>query len=173
MQRNHSQGLCIIFGIATFLLASCSSNDGVKNAQSYVAEVKLRPQSKVEPLPELVVFKPFAYLARDLRNPFKPTLIEQNKENGPDTDRLKQPLEAFPLDSLRMVGTLGQNERMWAIVAAPDGSVFRVTLGNYIGQNFGRVQDIKKDKIILTETVPNGTGGWSNRTSELLMVKDE
>ena len=88
----------------------------------------------------------------------------------PDADRPRQPLEQFPLDALQMVGVLDFAGAHYAMIKAPDGIVYRVAVGGYMGQNYGRVTRIEADRVDLEETVPNGFGGWDQRPAALRMV---
>jgi type IV pilus assembly protein PilP len=80
--------------------------------------------------------------------------------------RLRPPreyLEEFPLDSLRMVGTINMNNAMYGLISTTDGAVHRVRIGEYLGQNHGRITAISETRIDLTEIIPDGTGGWTER----------
>ncbi len=87
----------------------------------------------------------------------------------PDVNRPREALEEYPLDSLRMVGTLEQGGQMWALVRAEDGTIHRVQPGNYVGQNYGRITRITESKIELVEIVPDGLGGWMERPATLAL----
>lgn len=150
---------------STLVLSACGA--GREDLESWVAEVKARRGAPLEPLPVLKTFDAFAYGAFDLREPF--SLWENDEERGtssvtggprPDPDRRKEALEAFPLDALDMVGTIGMGESMFALVKAPDGVVYRTRPQNYLGQSDGRITGIFEDRIELVELVPNGVGGW-------------
>ena len=94
----------------------------------------------LDPLPQIKPYEPFAYNAFDLPDPFKPRKIEPTKGGSklaPDLARRREPLEAFPLESLTMVGTLEKNKAMYALVRTPEKDVYQVRAGNYLGQNFG------------------------------------
>ena len=69
-----------------------------------------------------------------------------------------------------MVGTLSQKNGVWAIIKAPDGLVYRVKRNNYLGQNYGRITKISEDKVELTEIVPDGLGGWQERSASLVLA---
>ena len=86
-------------------------------------------------------------------------------------NRRREALEAFPLDALKMVGTLAQKDGVWAIIKAPDGLVYRVTRNNYLGQNYGRITKISEDKVELVEIVPDGLGGWQERRASLVLAE--
>lgn len=163
-----STATLIRIGLASLLvvvLVACSP--GRADLEAYVAEVKARPGPPLEPLPVMQQFETFEYSADLERDPFTtPKQAEQSSGgNGlrPDPDRRKEYLESFPLDGLKMVGTLGTGEDMVALVVDPENVVHRVVAGNYMGQNEGRVTAISEGKISLVELVPDGTGAWLER----------
>ena len=73
----------------------------------------------------------------------------------PDTERRKEELEAYSLDTLRMVGTLTNAKGLWGLIKAKDGTIHRVQVGNHMGQNYGKIIRILEDKIELMEIVPD------------------
>ena len=146
------------------LVAGCANKD-MTDLQDYVAEVKARPASGIEPIPEIRQVVGFVYEAKNRRDPFTPQVDDDEAtetvlDNGirPDPNRRKEELEGFTLDSLRMVGTLEQEEETWGLVKTSDGTIHRVAPGNYMGQNDGRITRISEDKIELIELVPTGSG---------------
>ena len=170
----HNKLLCLF--ISCLLLTGCSGhNKRVKELHDYMQDVKGRPAKKVDPIPTFSKYKPFAYTAKDKRSPFKPavtTTVAQGSNILPDINRPKEKLEGFPLDSLKMVGTLSKNGQVWALVSAPDKVVYRLQVGSHLGKNYGEIEQIAKDKIILVETVPNGLGGWKKR-QVIMNIDDE
>ncbi|MGD9592458.1 MAG: pilus assembly protein PilP, partial [Candidatus Berkiella sp.] len=139
--------------------------------------IKSRQIKEIEPLPEVKPYETFTYSDTNLRSPFMPSSpVEVAKnivsDNGihPDTNRRKEPLESFPLDSLRMMGTLEKNGKRWAIVEDTDGIVHRITKGNFIGQHDGKVEAITEEKVLITEIIPDGSGGWRERKASLALV---
>jgi type IV pilus assembly protein PilP len=86
----------------------------------------------------------------------------------PDANRRKEVLEAFPLDGLNMVGTIGSGDLI-GLVLAPDRVTYRVRPGNYLGQNDGRVTAIFEDRIEMVELVPDGAGGWLERQAKIAL----
>jgi type IV pilus assembly protein PilP len=86
---------------------------------------------------------------------------------GPDPNRAREFLEQFPLDSLRMVGSLELNQIKSGLVQASDGLVHRVLVGNHIGQNYGRVMAISDSEIELVEIIPDGLGGYIQRPASI------
>lgn len=145
-------------------LAGCANKD-MTDLQGFVAEVKARPPSGIEPIPEVKQVVGFSYAAKNRRDPFTPQIDEETEtetvlDNGirPDPNRRKEELEGYTLDSLRMVGTLEQAEQTWGLVKTSEGTIHRVGAGNYMGQNDGRITRISEDKIELIELVPTGSG---------------
>lgn len=135
------------------------------------------PHGRIPPLPEVKPYEPFAYDAYDLQDPFKPRNIQPPKRgagNGlqPDFARRKEPLEAYPLENLRMVGTLQQQKDTYALVKGPDNNLFRVKRGNYLGQNFGVITQITESAIKLKEIVQDSGGDWAERLSTLTLIDD-
>ena len=162
------------------VLGGCSSDNS--DLIAWMADVKAKQRPKVEPLPLLEPYTNFVYEASHLREPFENTLYNQqeptranttasNSGITPDLNRPKEPLESFPLDALRMVGTLNQHGETWAIIQAPDKTVTRSSKGNYIGQNFGRITDIEDYSIALKEIIPDGAGGWIERDASISIVE--
>lgn len=88
---------------------------------------------------------------------------------APSQNRQKQALEAFPLDTLRFVGTLSQNSEIWALIKQPDLQITHVRVGDYMGQNYGRIQLIEHDLIQLVETIKN-SGAWEHHVTLLKLV---
>lgn len=157
--------------VSAGLLAGCAP--GLSDLQAWVADVKARPPRPLDPLPVMRQFETFEYAAQNLRDPFSNPLAEQEAISDssvrPDPTRRKEPLEAFPLDSLDMVGTLGAGGQMVALVMDPERVVHRVVAGQYMGQSDGRVDAIYENRIDLTELVPDGAGGWMERKAQVAL----
>lgn len=161
--------------MAGLLVAGCSS-DKLSDLRSYVEAEKAKPGGRVEPIPEVKPFESFNYQSGGRKSPFENWGLTSGlaKASGissgglhPDANRRREALEAFPLDTLRMVGTLTQKNGMWAIIKAPDGLVYRVTRNNYLGQNHGHITKISEEKVELVEIIPDGLGGWAERQASL------
>lgn len=159
----------------TGLLAACSG-DPTADLESYTEQVKSRQKSSIEPLPEFKPFESYAYQAGELRDPFTPPVfthapatVARASNNGikPNFDRPTEPLEEYPLDSLRMVGTLEQNDESWALILDTDDTIHRVQSGNYIGQNHGKIIRVTEFEVELTEIIPDGLGGWMERPASI------
>lgn len=159
-----------LLGILSIVISGCSNN-GLADLEQYVQQMKSRPAKAISPLPEIKPYKTFTYQAADLRNPFTPTVVELPSGSAhPDQNRDRDILEKYPLDSLIMVGTLRQGEAIWAIIHAPDGILYRVKKGNYLGQNYGKIIHISEEKIEIIEIVPGGQGGWLERQTMLALA---
>ena len=130
-------------------------------------------RGKVPPLPVVKPYEPVPYKAFDLPDPFgsaKIELVTKTASGGgglkPDLNRPKEPLEAFPLESVKVVGVLQQGKQIFALVRA-DVSIYRVKVGNYMGQNFGLVTGITESQVQLRELVQDASGDWAERVSTL------
>lgn len=158
------------------LLAACGSD--VDDLKQFVKDAENRPEMRrrVEPLPQVAPYEPFAYNAFDLPDPFKQRKVEPTKAASsgiqPDLNRRKEPLEGYPLESLKMVGTLQRDKTTFALVKTPDNSVVQVKRGNYLGQNFGLVTDINESAVRVKEIVQDSGGEWAERMS-VLQLQDE
>jgi type IV pilus assembly protein PilP len=161
----------ITVGLIACLAACVSSN--MSDLKAYVEKVKERPGQGVEPLPEVKPYKPFLYSASDVRSPPVPTRQAGGGINGPDLNRPKEALEAYPLDSLRMVGTLSQGGVQWALIKDKSGTLHHVKVSNYIGQNYGRVTKITEDKVYITEMLPDNTGGSWQEHPTTIAISDQ
>ncbi|HET9580377.1 MAG TPA: pilus assembly protein PilP [Usitatibacter sp.] len=133
------------------LVAGCSSE--LDDLKKFVRDSDKGLPRRVDPLPAVKPFEPFTYEGFDLPDPFKPRKLAAPKEGAgsgiaPDLNRRKEPLEAFPLEQLKMVGTLQQGKEMYALVRA-DKTLYRVKKGNYMGQNFGLITDVTDNDIKL------------------------
>lgn len=148
---------------------------GMSDLREWVAQQKAMKGAPLQPLPVVKTFETFTYNDQDQRDPFSPSPIELNGYGGngsgprPDANRPKQPLEAFPLDSLKMVGTIGTGANIEALIKDPTGVIHRVHRNNYLGQNDGHVTDITQDHVDLTELIPNGNGGWMERQATIAL----
>ena len=167
----------IIAVVAGLMMTACSS-DNFGDLKRFVAAEKAKPGGRVEPIPEVKPFESFTYKIHGRKSPFQPWGLNSGQGKSaaskgglhPDTHRRREALEAFPLDTLSMVGTVTQKGGMWAIIQAPDKLVYRVKRNNYLGQNYGRITKITEDKVELVEIVPDGLGGWQERHTSLVLA---
>jgi type IV pilus assembly protein PilP len=165
---NTSKGIAV--AVAAVLLAGCSSD--VDELKARIDEIKSRPGGRIEPLPEVKPYETFTYAASDQRSPFVAGLPAEVNAPGairPDSNRPREFLEQFSLDTLRMVGTLRLNGRVYGLVQTKDGLVHRVLPGNHVGQADGRITAIDESKISLIEIVPDGMGAYIERPAALAL----
>jgi type IV pilus assembly protein PilP len=170
----------LIVGVS---LTGCGGGS-TADLRSYVADIKTRQGTPIEELPPIEPYVVYAYPCDSVTNcvdPFEPFYLEpprapnsegQAAGNGvsPDFDRNREELESFPLDGLRMMGTLENDDQFWAIVRDPSTIIHRVQIGNYLGQNYGKITGISEDRIVLLEIIPDGRGGWDERTAEIALA---
>ena len=162
----------IFIAVAVLSLSACSN--GMEQLQQQVAEIKARPGEAIDPLPEIKPYEAFTYAAGNMRSPFVPTPpARTDVANGvrPDVKRPREFLEQFPLDTMRMVGTLQLLGRNYGLVQGKDGLVHRVLPGNFVGQNDGRIVGISPTKITIIEIVPDGLGGYIERPAGLALTE--
>ncbi|HNP62396.1 MAG TPA: pilus assembly protein PilP [Woeseiaceae bacterium] len=154
--------------LALLALGVSACGGGGDDLDKYINEVKARPGGRIEPLPEITPYEVFSYVAdvQGLRSPFRPDTPQAGGKGGgprPDVERSREYLESFPLDTLSMVGTLHIGETMYGLVQTSDGLIHRVTPGNYMGQNDGRITEISESEIGLVEIISDGIGGYIER----------
>jgi type IV pilus assembly protein PilP len=153
-----------IAAIALLSLAGCSTD--MEELEAKVKEIKERPGERIEPLPEIKPYEAFAYSASNLRSPFVPSAPARSDLAAgirPDVKRPREFLEQFPLDTMRMVGTLQLHGRNYGLVQGKDG--------NFMGQNDGRIVGITGTKISIIEIIPDGLGGYIERPAALALTE--
>ncbi len=165
--RRAAAALAALAALACAALTACSSADD--QLQQFINEVKREPGGRVESLPELKPYQTFVYSAEDLRSPFVPSGPSSGSTLRPDPKRNREFLEQFSLDTLKMVGTLKLGELVYGLVETRGGLVNRVVAGNYIGQNDGKITAVTASKILIREIVPDGTGGYIERSAALAL----
>lgn len=158
------------------LLFSCTNKQD--NLARYIAEVKARPAAPIPPIPPVRTYTPYKYDGLAGRDPFRSSTSEGNdqvmtgkKGTGPQPDfkRAREYLERFDLDTLTMVGTFSKEKFHWALVRDPDGVVHRVSVGNYMGKNHGKVISVKSSEVTLSEFVADGAGNWLVRDASMAL----
>ena len=165
---------CII--ISTLLLSGCFVQ-GTEDLQAFVAEAKQKEGAPVEPLPRMPPVKIYTYTAaeRGVRSPFLSGDVEQLQSDSgegirPDISRPREELEQYPLDALRMVGIIAQDDVTYGLVQSQkDRMVFRVRQGNYMGMNDGRISGIFQDRIELIEIIHGSQGGYVERRASIAL----
>jgi type IV pilus assembly protein PilP len=154
---------------ASVLAVGCSPKDA--ELAQFIERTKQDQPGGVEPLPEVKPYESFYYTAQGMRSPFVPGGSGAGASQGvrPDVKRNREFLEQFSLDTLAMVGTLRMGSRNYGLIKTKDGLVHRVLSGNYLGQNDGRITTIEPSRISVTEIVPDGLGGYMERTAALAL----
>lgn len=157
-----------VFIVAAFALGACGGD--MDDLDQYINSVKAKPGGRIDPLPEITPYEVFTYLAdaEGLRSPFVPDSPQAAAGiaaggTRPDPERSREFLEQFPLDTLRMVGTLKLGETQFGLVQTSDGLIHRVIPGNYMGQNDGRIVVVSESEIELVEIISDGIGGYLER----------
>lgn len=162
----------LVIALGLVLVACAGEEFGDLKAELKEKTKDLR--GKIEPLPVVKPYEPVPYKAFDQADPFSSAKIELVTKSAssaggglkPDFNRPKEPLEAYPLESLKMVGVLQQRKASFALVKA-DVGLYRVKVGNYIGQNFGLITSITESQIQLRELIQDPAGDWTERQSTL------
>jgi type IV pilus assembly protein PilP len=169
------RAVIIALGLA---LAACGE-DQHQDLKEELKSLTKDMRGKVDLLPVVKPYEPVPYLAFDLQEPFGSAKIELVTKSGvggggtkPDLNRPREPLEAFPLESLKMVGVIQQSKQAFALVKA-DASLYRVKTGNYVGQNFGLVTGVTETQLKLRELVQDAAGDWTERVSTLHLQESE
>ncbi len=156
-----------LMAIVALGLAACSSD--MDDLDKYITKTKSEQGSGAAPLPEITPYEIFTYIAdaEGIRSPFTPDTPQTAGTKGdgmhPDPDRIREHLENFSLDTMRMVGTLDFGENTYGLVQTSDGLIHRVLPGNYMGENDGRVTSIAEAEINLVEIISDGIGGYVER----------
>ena len=157
----------------TLLLAGCGTG-GDEDLRAWMAEQGASARGKIEPIPPIRPYEAFTYNAFDQADPFKPRKIETGKgSRGPDLTRRKEALEGYPLETLKMVGTLQRGRATVGLIQANDNKVFQVRQGNYVGQNFGVITSVAEGEISLKELFQDGAGDWAERQSKIMLQERE
>jgi len=163
----------IVLSLA-LLLTGCGGEE-FQDLRDFVKNSGEGLRGKIEPPPEVLLYEHFAYTNdANLPDPFKPRKPEMRAGGGvnqPDLDRPKEALEEFPLENLKMVGYLYRNKVGYAVIRAVDGKLHRVKSGNYIGLNFGLIQEVTDSEIIIREMIQDSVGDWTERISTLQLLE--
>jgi len=159
----------LIVSLSLFLF-SCGSGSG-DDLDQFMADAGRDMRAKIPPIPEVKPYMAVEYnIDGALHDPFKPRKAQSNSSGGiqPNLNRPRDPLEAFPLESLKYVGLLSKPKLKYALIQPPDGAVQQVKIGSYLGQNFGIVTDITETAVMLKEIVQDDVSGdWTERSSSI------
>lgn len=165
-----------IVGLVCGLLSACTAES--EDLAQWMAEQRRITKPKVTPISEPKKYVPLAYSEGASFDPFSSDKLTQalRREAGPgssgallvapELNRRKEPLEAFPLDVMAMVGSLDRSGQRVALVRV-DNLLHQVRLGNYLGQNYGRINKISENELVLREIVQDAAGEWIERNTVL------
>jgi type IV pilus assembly protein PilP len=164
--------------LACALLAACDSSEH-EELQTWMREERAATKPRIQPIPEPKQFTPQDYTQQVAVSPFSTQKLtaafkresQQNESPSaalvaPELSRRKEPLEAFPLDSMAMVGSLMKQGQPVALVKV-DNLLYQVKPGNYLGQNYGRITKVDETEVVLRELVQDAAGEWIERTATL------
>ena len=157
-------------------ITGCSDSPDT-DVVEFVSRTK-KKESKLQELPKFKKPIPYFYEGRNKRDPFSSKVatlrnigrseVRANYAGPiPDFKRRREILEEYSLESLTMVGVIAKNGRYWGLIKDSSGIVHRVGVGNYIGQNYGKIADINEVAITVNELVPDEEGGWRERKNIL------
>lgn len=158
--------------LCSFVLVGCATGDQ-EELRQWMATVAQDAKGKIPPLPVVEPYEPVPYDVGNLLDPFKSGKMAPEEKKGgtgfrPDLDRPKEPLEAYPLESLKYVGVMTRKQASYAIIQV-DGTLYQAKIGNYMGQNFGVVVSVSEPEVTLRELIQDSAGDWVERTSTLLL----
>lgn len=155
-------------------LSACSDSS-VQEVKDWMKQTQNETKPRVTPLSEPKKFTPYDYSGKGEVDPFNPSKLlvvlaklqaKNNTGPKPDPDRRKEVLESFPLDTIKMVGTLQKPGLVYGLVQV-DKTVFQVKVGNYLGQNDGIITNLTETQIDIKEIVQDATGDWVERNATL------
>lgn len=170
----------------TFPLSGCVSKD-MTDLENYAGEVLARKGGRIEPLPPIRPYERYLYRAgeQNLRDPFQSfaqqarddthSVVINDEQQRRYADEIQthnpEELEGFELDTLRMVGTLENEESVWAIILDPQKIVHRVQVGNYLGGNFGKITNIQDDRVDVREIIQDSQGRYEERAATIALAE--
>ncbi|MGB7814797.1 MAG: pilus assembly protein PilP [Methylotenera sp.] len=159
----------VIIAVFGSLLVACSGDKG-DDLDKFMATAANDMGKGVEPLPEVLPYSPLQYNADGiLTDPFKAR--KATSKSGalqPNTNRPKEALEAYPLESLKYVGSMSKSKLTYALIKTPDNTIQQIKVGNYIGPNYGLVTQINESDIAIKEIIQDDlTGDWVERTASI------
>lgn len=157
-------------------LAACTAD--VSELQGWMDETRANAPKRTTRIAEPKRFEPFRYEPRAEVDPFSNSKLQvalarfTDRNRGglsPDLNRRREPLESYPLDAVRLVGHLSRQSTGPVALVEADKVIFQVRVGNYVGQNFGRVTKITETEVAVKELVQDAAGDWIERDSALAL----
>lgn len=169
---------CATVLLAAVLATGCAQ--GFDELQGWIDGERRMAQPRVRPLQPPRQFMPEAYDGTQAADPFSPQKLsvalrqesaQPNSAIAAEFSRRKEPLEAYPLDTMSMVGSLSRQGRSVALLRV-DSLLYQVKTGDYLGQNYGRVTKVDETRVEIRELVQDATGEWVTR-SVVLHLQDK
>ncbi len=151
------------------LLVACEGKEG-DDLDQFMANAANNMSKSVAPLPEVLPYTPLEYnVDGALDDPFKARKVKSGGGSlQPNTNRPREALESFPLESLIYVGSLSKKGQKYALIKTPDETLQRVKVGNYLGPNFGMITSISENEINIKEVVQDdASGDWIERDASI------
>ena len=170
--------ICSLAFLSLLLVLSACSSSGDDELQQWMTAQRNLSKSRVDRLPEPTKFSPQAYTEEGSVEPFSSQKLAQALKRdsnqavsnaaliAPELARRREPLEASPLDSVAMVGSLIRAGQPVALVRV-ENLLYQVRVGNYLGQNYGRITKVSETGVTLREIVQDAAGEWIERQATL------
>lgn len=174
--------MSLVAALVVLMLAACTAS-GEDELRSWMQTERAQIRPQVKPIPEPTKFDPQDYLGSRSLEPFNSekltSLLRASEVSpvsnsaliAPEINRRKQPLEAYPLDTMSMVGSLNKQGQTVALVKV-DNLLYQVRAGQYLGQNFGRITRISETEVVLREIVQDAVGEWIERPAALQLQEE-
>ena len=168
----------VVLAVAVLALAGCGAEQ--EELQQWMEQQRREVKPNVETISPPKKFDPQPYAAADGVEPFSQQKLtvalrrETRQPNSPlmaEINRRKEPLEAYPLDSMTMVGSVMKRGRQYALLKV-DNLLYQVKLSDYLGQNFGKITKITETEITLREIVQDAAGEWIERIGSLQLQEN-
>ncbi|MDR9468843.1 pilus assembly protein PilP [Marinospirillum sp.] len=161
-------------GLLLSLLSACSDQPRTAEIQQRLQELKERPSGQIDPVPDFPEAVTPQYTQNDQRDPFTPDGLLSDRSQfladsslAPDPSRNQTSLERWSLSELSLRGIMRKGQQTRALILTPEGKLAAVGVGDYLGQDHGRITDISSNHIKLVELIPDNLGGWQEREQEL------
>ena len=166
-----------LVALISIVLAACVNGGDYAELQQFMNNAAKGVEGKIPPLPEVKPYEPVSYDAESLVDPFQSAKIRPELKGGgggiqPDYTRVREPLEAYPLESLKYVGVMTKNKASYAIIRVDD-TLYQVRAGNYLGQDFGVITEISELEVVLKELVQDSAGDWVEKVTSLLLQQGQ
>ncbi|HTJ95946.1 MAG TPA: pilus assembly protein PilP [Rhodocyclaceae bacterium] len=164
------------FLVICSLLTACGTEEH-GDIKQWMAEQSKDMKGGVKDPPPLVTPPIISYGSKDLESPFSPEKIRVkdgglNDKSNPGAGRAPEYLEGFPLESLRLIGIISYRDKMFALIQTPEKPK-HVTVGNYIGSNYGKISEITKTQVRVVELVKDANDVWVKREKILYLQQDD